>query len=186
MTKPLLLSVVFLAFLSACAGMKPEAYRLTEPRLDLFEFFSGQTRAWGMFQDRFGNLKRRFVVDIQGTVQGEELLLEEHFRYDDGEQQERIWRIRRLDENHFSGTAADVVGEAQGVAYGAALNWKYELRLQVGDGVWQVHFDDWMYQLDGDTLVNRAEVRKLGLRLGEVTLFFRKQPWTGAESAKRG
>jgi hypothetical protein len=34
--------------------------------LDLNRNFSGPTRAWGVFQDRFGKVRRRFKVTIDG------------------------------------------------------------------------------------------------------------------------
>ena len=53
--------------------------------VDLFEYFSGQSRAWGLFEDRFGKVRRQFSVDIEGRVSGDTLTLEEDFVYDDGE-----------------------------------------------------------------------------------------------------
>jgi hypothetical protein len=35
--------------------------------------------------------------------------------------------------------------------------------------------DDWMYQMDEDTLINRTSMSKLGVEVGQVTLFFRRQ-----------
>jgi len=32
-----------------------------------------------------------------------------------------------------------------------------------------------MYQMDDDTLINRTRMSKLGVDVGEVTLFFRRQ-----------
>jgi hypothetical protein len=39
-----------------------------------------------------------------------------------------------------------------------------------------VQFDDWMFQMDEQVLLNRATMSKFGIRLGEVTLAFRKLP----------
>lgn len=160
--------------LAGCSGARVQDYAGTSPDLDLFEYFDGNSRAWGMFQTRSGELKRRFTVDIRGQVDGDRLTLTEDFVYDDGERQQRIWNIRRLDENRFEGTAADVVGKASGAAYGAALNWRYTMRLPVGDSSYDVQFDDWMFLHDDGVLFNRAEVTKLGFRVGEVTLFFER------------
>ena len=154
--------------------MKPEDYAGTNPKLDLFAYFEGETRAWGMFQDRFGEVKRRFTVDITGKVEGDRLTLDEAFVYDDGETQRRVWVIDRLDEHHFQGQADDVLGVAEGRAYGNALSWRYQLLLRVGERQWKVSFDDWMFLQDERVLINRAKVSKYGLTLGEVTLFFLK------------
>jgi hypothetical protein len=39
-----------------------------------------------------------------------------------------------------------------------------------------VQFDDWMFLLDDAVMLNRAVMSKWGIRLGEVTLAFRKSP----------
>ncbi len=155
--------------------MKPEDYAETTPTLDLFSYFNGQTQAWGMFQDRFGQVKRRFKVQINGQIDSDQLILDEAFQYDDGETQRRIWTIQRLSEHNFQGTADDVVGVAEGTAYGNALNWRYDLMLTVGEKQWRVRFNDWMFLQDDKVLINRAKVSKYGITLGEVTLFFLKQ-----------
>ncbi len=46
--------------------------------------------------------------------------------------------------------------------------------LKLDSGEYQVHFDDWMYQTAPDTIINRSEIRKWGLTLGEVTLVIRR------------
>ena len=154
--------------------MQPKDFEGTEPHLDLFAYFDGRTRAWGIFQDRSGDLKRQFTVDIRGEVAGDELTLTEDFVYADGEIQQRIWRIRRVDRHRYEGRADDVVGAATGLAYGQALNWRYTLRLPYRESEINVQFDDWMFLQTDGVLVNRATVSKFGFKVGEVTLFFSK------------
>jgi hypothetical protein len=154
--------------------MQPKDFAETTPRLVIEEYFAGETRAWGIFEDRFGDLRRQFVVDITGSWDGRQLVLDENFRYSDGETDERIWRITKLDEHRYEGRADAVVGTASGVAYGNALNWRYDLDLKVGDGTWRVHFDDWMFLQPDGVLINRARVRKWGIEIGEVTIVFSK------------
>ena len=67
------------------------------------------------------------------------------------------------------------MGEALGAASGNALNWKYVLALPVDDKVYNVDFDDWMWQLDDKVMMNRAVFSKFGFRLGEVLITFYKQ-----------
>ncbi|WP_240932925.1 DUF3833 domain-containing protein [Pelagibius litoralis] len=156
--------------------MTPEQFDGREPRLLIEDYLAGETRAWGLFVDRFGNLRREFVVDITGTWDGKTLTLVEDFVYSDGEEQQRIWTINKLDDHRYEGTAADVIGTAEGVSYGNALNWRYTLALKVGDSIWNVHFDDWMFLQPDDVLMNRARVSKFGFDIGEVTIFFQKVP----------
>ncbi len=161
--------------LAGCSGMKPEDLAQRAPRLVVEEYFSGQTRAWGIFEDRFGNLRSEFVVDIEGRWDGQALVLDERFLYADGKTERRVWRIDRIDANTYEGRADDVVGTATGRTFGNALNWRYTLDLKVGERTWRVDFDDWMFLQPHGALINRARVSKWGFDVGEVTLFFQKR-----------
>jgi len=159
--------------------MRVEEFAGSEPRFRLEEYFDGRTRAWGLFQDRFGQVKRQFVVDIEGRVEDDTLILIEDFRYADGETEQRIWRIRRAGEHRYVGTAegdapGGVVGQATGAAYGNAFNWTYTYDLPVGGRTVRVTFDDWMFLQPGGVVINRASVTKLGFELGEAIIFFRQ------------
>jgi hypothetical protein len=154
--------------------MKPTDFSGTTPQLRIEEYFAGHTRAWGIFEDRFGNLRRQFVVDIDGKWDGETLVLDERFLYSDGEKDRRVWTIRKIDAHRYEGQAADVIGVAFGEAHGNALNWQYDMDLKVGEGTLRVHFNDWMFLQESGVLVNRARVSKFGIEIGEVTLFFQK------------
>ena len=173
--KNLFVLIALAMLLGGCSVMQAKDFEGTEPRLDLFDYFQGDTRAWGIFQDRSGNLQRQFTVDIRGEVEGDELTLTEDFVYADGETQQRIWRIRRIDRHRYAGRADDVVGDASGLAYGNALNWRYTMRLPYRGTEIDVKFDDWMFLQPDGVLVNRATVSKFGFRVGEVTLFFVKR-----------
>lgn len=163
------------AVLSGCAAsMKPEDFANKQPRLVIEDYFLGKTKAWGMFIDRFGNLKREFVVDITGTWDGKQLVLDERFVYSDGERETRVWTIAKQDDNTYTGTAGSVVGIAKGKSFGNALNWAYDFDLKVGDGTLRVHFNDWMFLQPDGVLLNVADVSKFGVHLGTVTLSFRQ------------
>jgi hypothetical protein len=162
--------------LTGCNTMKLEDFSDTQPVFVLEDYFAGETRAWGIFEDRFGNLRRQFVVDINGTWQGGVLTLDERFVYSDGETDRRVWRITKTGPGAYEGTADDLVGTAEGRARGNALSWRYSMDLKVGDGSWRVQFDDWMFLQPDGILINRARVSKWGFELGAVTLFFSKDP----------
>lgn len=161
--------------LSGCRSMKVEDFAGAEPRLVLEEYFLGHTRAWGIFEDRFGNLRRQFVVDIEGTWDGRVLVLDERFQYADGERQRRVWRLTKIDESTYEGRADDVIGTARGRVFGNALHWTYDVDLPINGRPWRVTFDDWMFLQPGGALINRADISKLGLRLGTVSIFFMPQ-----------
>lgn len=168
--------------LIGCTNMNVTEFENGKPELILEEFFQGRTMAAGLFQDRFGNVRRQFVVEINGSWDGEVLTLTEDFDYSDGETERRVWTLTKLDDHRYEGTAEGVVGMATGAAYGNAFNWRYTFDLKVGDGVWRVDFDDWMFLQEGGILINKATVSKWGIELGEVTLAFHKPDLQQAEN----
>jgi hypothetical protein len=164
-----------LIVLSGCAGQDIARYKDEKPALDLATFFNGKVIAHGIFQNRSGEVVRRFVVDMDGRWEGNEGVLDEHFTYSDGKRERRVWRLTRQADGRYTGKADDVVGTAGGRTAGNAFQWNYTLRLPVDDSVYEVQFDDWMYLVDEGVMLNRATMSKFGIRLGEVTLSFRKQ-----------
>lgn len=166
------LSTLFM--LAGCTEMKPSDFSGSTPRLLIEEYFAGKTLASGIFEDRFGKLRRQFTVEIDGEWDGEAFVLDERFVYSDGEEAQRVWRIRKTGPHSYEGVAGDVIGTAQGEAFGNALRWRYEMDLKVGDGNWRVRFDDWMFLLPSGVLINRARVSKFGIEIGTVTLAFVK------------
>jgi len=161
--------------LAGCGTVPVEQYRDERPAMDLRRYFDGTVDAWGMFQDRSGKVVKRFYVKIDAQWNGDTGILDEHFEYADGTRSRRVWTITRLDDHRYRGTADDVVGEARGEAYGNALRWQYVLKLEIDGKTWEVDFDDWMYMVDDQVMLNRSVMSKFGFRLGEVILSFRKR-----------
>lgn len=167
--------MLFPLMLAGCASPRPEVYRDQKPVLDLRTYFDGTVDAWGYFRDRSGQVVKRFKVEIKSTWNGNVGTLDEAFTYSDGTTSRRVWTITKLDEHTYKGTADDVVGEAKGEAFGNALRWQYVLNLPVGDKTYHVDFDDWMYLMDEQVMLNQSVMSKFGWRLGEVVLTFRKR-----------
>lgn len=161
--------------LAGCASSPvPEDYAGEKPVLRLESYFNGPLTAHGLFTDRAGKVKRRFVVQLVGRWQGGVGTLEEDFTYSDGKTERRVWTITALGDGRYRGTAADVIGEAEGIASGNALRWSYTLRLPVDGTTYDVQFDDWMYLMDGQVMLNKARMSKFGFHVGDVTLSFHK------------
>ena len=147
------------------------------PAFDLTEFFEGSTVAYGIFEDRFGNFRRQFRVEIEASQFGNMLTLDERFLYADGEQDRRIWKIEKQQTDgawHYIGRAGDITGQATGRIAGNAMSWQYDIVLTLSGIEMQVSFDDFIYQIDDDIAINRAYVSKWGLDIGSVTLVFLK------------
>lgn len=170
--------VLIILLLGGCQTMDVSDFKGAGPELVLEDYFQGKTKAWGIFEDRFGNLRREFEVEIDGKWDGKTLTLVEEFSYSDGETEVRTWVITKTGEKTYTGTTNDIVSLAQGEAAGNALNWNYSINLKLGERRIQVHFDDWMFLQKSGVLINRARVSKFGLSIGEVSIFFKKPPET--------
>ncbi len=170
-----ILAFLVLILLSGCSAVDIKQYSANSPQLNLFDYFLGETRGYGIVQDRKGTLTRQFTVDITGSIQTDgSLKLYERFDWSDGEKSTRTWIIGKNSDHSYSGTAEDVVNSADGSAYGNVLNWQYLLKLKVDDSTWNINFDDWMFLVTDQILINRAKMSKFGLTVGEVTIVFQK------------
>jgi len=169
-----LLPALVLLLLGGCGGLAIEQHAVAQPRFDPLEFFDGALEAHGLVQDWRGRVTRRFVVALQGRRNGDEVVLEEDFRYDDGERAERTWHIVRTAEGQWEGRAEDIVGVARGETAGNAMRWRYDMDVTVDGATWRISFDDWLWLIDEHHLVNRSRLRKFGLDVGEVTLSMRR------------
>jgi hypothetical protein len=172
----LLIAGIF-AGLSACARKDVSGHANRNPAFDLSAFFDGNAVAYGIFEDRFGNLRRQFRVNLSGRRDGNQLILDEDFLYDDGERANRTWTIDRQqdfgkDGILYEGRAADVEAVARGTQAGNTLNWQYDVVLDMSGMSLKVHFDDWIYKQDEDIAINRAYVTKYGVDIGSVTIVF--------------
>ncbi|WP_406667910.1 DUF3833 domain-containing protein [Gallaecimonas sp. GXIMD1310] len=172
--RTLLMFMVSLLLGGCAVGV--EHYQGSTPTLRLEQFFNGRVIAHGMFQDYRNRVIKRFTVVVDGHWQGNQGTLDERFSYADGSTSERVWHLSKLPDGRYQGTAGDVIGMAQGQARGMAFQWSYTLRVPREDGsTLDVTMDDWMYQLDDKRLMNRTTMKKFGLPVGQVTLYFEKQ-----------
>jgi hypothetical protein len=175
-----LLVLAALAVLTACTA-KPsfDDPALSDRDLNLEEFFAGDLVAYGQFQDILGTVRRSFVVNIHGDWDGERLVLTEDFVYEDGSTEQRVWTLVKTGEDSWQGTAPGVIGVATGQEDGNRFNWTYEIDLPIpsADGATEtlrVTFDDWMWLLSEDRLLNRAYVKRFGFDIGDVIISFER------------
>ena len=165
---------LLLPLLAGCGSLAPARFADARPAFDPVAYFSGRTESWGVFENRSGDPSRRFTTACSGHREGDTLVLDQVFRYADGQTQQRHWRIRRTDAHRIQATANDVVGTATGEVYGNAFRWEYTVALKPGNPLYNVHLKQWMYlQADGRTMLNRATVTKLGVEVAQVTERFR-------------
>jgi hypothetical protein len=141
---------------------------------DLTCFFEGHTAAYGIFEDRFGRIRRRFDALFIGRWTGDDFVLNETFTFDDGEVDTRIWRLRRAVNGRFTATTEDCIGDARCEASGLATRMRYNFRLKMKARVLPVSLDDRIYRIDERRALNRCTVSKWGIKLGELSIFLEK------------
>jgi hypothetical protein len=146
------------------------------PALEPERFFEGRTISFGVFENRGGAPTGWFSTETEGRRDGAALVLDQTVRLGDGTVQRRQWRLRRLDAHRYEATAGPVVGTAVGEAHGRVFRWAYTLSLPPGDWLRRVEFEHWMYLADdGETLLNRFTVRKLGVVVARASEVFHRR-----------
>ena len=174
------MKIIFALFLTilltGCSenNMKPVDFKDQKPRLIIEEYLSGNVKAWGILQNRSGKVTRQFSADLNGKWDGKQLILDEKFIWNDGEIQTRKWKIDKIDEHNYEGTARDVVGKAKGYSYGPAFKFEYVLLVPVKGREMKITFDDWIFMQDEKVAINRATMTKFGIKVAELTVMFVK------------
>jgi len=154
-------------------------------RFELTRFLEGAASAWGIFQDRFGTVRRRFEVDMNGVWNGGVFELHEQFAYDDGGTESRVWFVTPGEGGKFTATSPDCIGIAHGACGADMIEMSYRFRIRMEMGHMDVDFDDRIYRVTDDAAVNRAIVRKFGVKVGEVSLVFKRHTSAGAAGLGR-
>ena len=173
----LFLLIITLLFITSCSNtqsMKPEDFKDQKPRLIIEDYLSGNVKAWGILQNRSGKVTRQFSADLNGKWDGKQLILDEKFNWNNGEEQTRQWQITKIDEHNYEGTAGDVIGKAKGYSYGPAFKFEYVLLVKVKGKEIKITFDDWIFMQNERVAINRAKMTKFGIKVAELTVMFVK------------
>lgn len=173
------LLVLSVGILSACSSISVTDYKNNSPKLVLEEFFSGSLRAHGIVKDRSGKVIRHFNATIDASWVDGVGTLDENFVFDDGEKQQRIWKIVKDDTGSYDGTANDVIGSSPLKLAGNSLFLKYVLRIPYEDGTLDLNIDDRMYLVSKNVLINESVMTKWGFQVGEIVLVIEKDGSSG-------
>ena len=163
-----------LPFFTGCSNPKMDNIVSEDIPFELLEYFDGETTAWGLVVDRFGNLQRTFKVELDGKRDNSKLLLKEYFTYNDGEKEYREWVISKTENGSFEGKSKDTIGIAKGIKVGNTMRMVYDTTISIGETELRVSFDDRFVKADKKVVINRAEVLKWGVKIADVTIFFSK------------
>ena len=145
----------------------------------LEEYFNGECRAKGVFENRFGRVTRHFDIQVDGTWDGTQLTLAESVFFKDGATDQRLWKIKKMGSHSYEGEANGIVGKARGSVVDQTFHWRYKLHLRLGKRKFLTTFDDWMWHSNDGTVINRATISKFGVTLGRTWLFFQRGPFPG-------
>lgn len=171
--------------LAACGRPSIDDHAGQGPELEVEEFLSGSLTAHGIFQDLFGDVRRSFVVEIDGQwdAAAQTLTLNEDFVYEDGSTENRVWILTKTGDETWEATTEAALGVAEGVESGNAFNFSYTLDFVTGDGgSLRASVDDYLFQIDDQHMVNIGYVSKWGFDIGTVSIFFRRAEPLGAAS----
>ncbi|MCX5513653.1 DUF3833 domain-containing protein [Kaistia algarum] len=153
---PLLLVMSVAGSLSAVA----------EPTLDAFR---GVASGEGRFKSALIGLDRGFTVTTIGRQSGAVFVLDQQFRFDNGEIDRRVWRFRRIAPGRYAGTRKDVVGEAVVKVDGGRITMAYDVVVPRKDGSrLTLHFEDSVSRQGPRTVLNKAVIYTLGIPVGSV------------------
>ena len=171
-----ILVIFFLIFpvVTGCSNSSMENVVSKNLSFDLLEYFEGETTAWGLIVDRFGNLQRTFKVRLNGNIDNKRLLLKEYFTYNDGETEYREWIITETETGTYEGKSKDTIGIAKGKQNGNTMRMVYDTTISIGETDIRVLFDDRFVKADQKVVINRAEILKWGIKIADVTIFFSK------------
>ena len=171
------MSIVLLSLglITSCSSVPVSEYADNKPVMVVEEFFNGSLRAHGIVKDRGGKVIRYFNASINADWVDGVGTLDEVFRFDDGEEQRRIWKLVRDDDGNYVGTANDVVGSSTLEVAGNSLFLDYVLRIPYGDGTLDLNIDDRMYLVSERVLINESVMTKWGFNVGQIMLVIEKE-----------
>ena len=98
----------------------------------------------------------------------------ENFTYDDKSTEQRTWLLKKFSSDQYEATTDSVIGVGKGKTSGNAFHWKYKFELSLFGKKVKVKFDDRMYLISKNVIINRARMYKYGIKLGTVNLYFHK------------
>lgn len=159
------------------AAQKPGDYLGQGPLLDLRRHLDGPILCEGVIFGPTGRVSSRFVADMEARWEGNTGVMTEEFRYDSGATQSRRWVLTLGNDGSVRAEAPDVIGVGTGMQMGSALRLSYKIRLPEDAGGHVLTANDWMYLTENDTIVNRSQFRKFGIKVAElVATLRRKEP----------
>ena len=169
------LALILLRRFTGFASQRETDYAGGAPQFDLKEHLSGKMICEGVIFGPLGGMTSSFVADFDARWINNVGTIKEVFTYSDGSVQERAWTITLGDRGHFTATADDVPGVAQGHQAGPVVLFRYLIRMPESAGGYVLNAFDCMYLTSNGTIVNRSQFRKFGIKVAELVATIRKE-----------
>lgn len=154
-------------------AQRPDDYAQAEAVFDVRTHLNGPIACEGVIYGPTGRVSSRFVGKFECRWSGNSGTMEEVFRYDDGSEQKRAWKLLLASDGTIRATADDVVGEGSGQQAGCSVQLKYKFKLPDASGGHVLNTVDWMYLAPNGTIINRSQFRKYGFKVAELVATMR-------------
>ncbi|MXQ08139.1 DUF3833 family protein [Alphaproteobacteria bacterium GH1-50] len=155
------------------AAQVPAEYRNGEPPFDIRQVLNGPMACEGVIFGPTGRVSSRFVAEFHASWDGDTGRMTERFLYDNGDTQDREWRLTVDDAGAIRAEADDLVGIGRGRQAGHSVMLNYRIRLPEASGGHVLDAIDWMYLTDNGTIINRSQFRKFGIKVAELVATIR-------------
>lgn len=155
-------------------AQRPDDYAGQGREFDIRQHLNGAMICEGVIYGPSGRVNTRFVADMNAKWVGNDGHMTEEFRYDTGGSLDRKWTLRLNGDGRFQAMAPDIVGVGQGRQAGSAVELKYAIKLPESAGGHVLDTTDWMYLMENGTIINRSQMRKFGIKVGELVATIRK------------
>ncbi len=131
--------------------------------------FHGMGIGRGRLVSRAIGLDRGFLVWTKGRESGGVFVLEQFFRFDDGETDRRTWRFRRTAPGVYVGERQDLAAPAKLWIEGDRVRLSYDIWLKRrGKAPMRLHCEDRIIRLASGALLSRGTISRLGVPVGTV------------------
>ena len=124
--------------------MKPTDFKDQKPRLIIEEYLTGNVKAYGILQNRSGKVTRQFNVDLDGKWDGNKLILDEKFNWNDGEIKTDNGRLTSSMNIIMKERLAMLLEPLKVSHMVPHLSLKYVLLVPVKGKEIKITFDDWI------------------------------------------
>lgn len=156
------------------SAQSPKDYADATPQFDIRQHLNGPIQCEGIIYGPTGRVSSRFVADMNATWDGNVGSMTEHFKYDSGNTQDRIWTLKIGNDGTIDATAPDIIGTGKGTQEGSAVQLKYRIKLPPEAGGHVLDVTDWMYLMENGTIMNRSQFRKYGIKVAELVATMRQ------------